>query len=137
MKKLIAVLALAATTLCQSPPAEAQSSVRFPTVAGDTIVNAGTVSKVFTATGAYTGAVVQCVLTKVSGTGAGTVAVLGSLNGADYVAIGSAYTITNTASQTATFYLTNPLPQYIKVLYTGSGTEVVGVSTYYKLPLGH
>jgi hypothetical protein len=129
MKKfLFLALALAITFA-----ANAQSVTLMPLVLGDTIVNTGTVSKVFTASAGYSGAAIQVVLNKISGTGAGTVQPMGSLDGVNYVNIGSAFTITNVALQTQTFYLTPPLPQYIKILSTGSGTEAVQQRVYYVL----
>lgn len=130
MKKIIAIAALFMGFAFNST---AQSSVRFPLIAGDTIVNTGTVSKIFSTTGKISGVAVQVVLTKVSGTGAGTVQLQGSLDGTNYKIIGSASTITDVASQNFTFFITSPCPQYFKVLYTGSGTEVVATKTYYRL----
>lgn len=132
MKRIMILMAL--LTCFIAPGAIAQSSVHFPIIVGDTVVNTGTVSKVFTATGAYTGAVVHVNLTRVAGTAGGTVQMYGSLDGVKYKSIGSAYTIDTNAAQTAMFYVTNPLPQYLKVLCTGSGSETLGVQVYYKLP---
>jgi hypothetical protein len=130
MKKLIFLLVAAFGMIATTT--QAQTAVLMPLAAGDTIVDAGTVFKTFAATGNYAGVTVQVNLTKVSGTGAGSVVVQGSLDGSKYTTIGSAYTITNTASQAAFFIVTAPLPPYIKVLCTGSGTEVVGARYRYK-----
>ena len=123
---LISTLSFAAAT-------HAQTSVKFPTIVGDTVVNTGTQSKVIAVTGGYSGVAVQVILTKLSGTGAGTVKVQGSLDGTNYKDIGSAYTITDVTTQSCTFYVTAPLPQYVKVLTTGSGTESILPVVYYRL----
>ena len=102
--------------------ANAQTATKMPLVAGDTVTNTGTANKVFMLTAGYSGAAVQAVVTKLSGTGAGTVGVYGSLDGTNYKQIGSDYTVTNTATQSQVFYITAPVPVYVKVLETGSGT---------------
>ena len=112
----------------------AQSTVKFPTIVGDTVANTGTQAKVIATSGGFSGAAVQVVLTKLSGTGAGTVGLYGSLDGVNYVQIGSNFTITNVTTQACTFYVSAPLPQYIKVLTTGSGTESILPVVYYRLP---
>lgn len=127
MKKIL-ILGL---LICSFAMVNAQRATLMPLVAGDTIVNTGTVAKIFTATAGYSGAAVQVVLSKISGTGAGTVQLYGSLDGTNYTAIGSAYTITDVATQSQVFYVTAPLAVYIKVLATGSGTESVKMRTYY------
>jgi hypothetical protein len=119
MKKFL-LLALVIGTFIT---ASAQHATIMPLTVGDTIVNTGTASKVFTATAGYSGAIVQVNLTKISGTGAGTVQMQGSLDGVKYTNIGSAYTITDVSTQSAYFSISGPLPVYIKVLSTGSGTE--------------
>src|SRR5690242_14389872 len=98
---------------------QAQRAVTLPLAAGDTIVNTGTASKVFTLTAGYDGVIVQVNLTKISGTGAGTTSLYGSLDGVNYTKLGSDYTITNTATQAAWFSVTAPVPVYLKVLSTG------------------
>lgn len=109
----------------------AQRATLMPLVAGDTIANTGTVTKIITLTAGYGGCAIQTVLTKLSGTGAGTVGVYGSLDGTNYVQIGSNSTITNVTTQSFTFYVAEPVPVYVKVLATGSGTESVVMRTYY------
>lgn len=111
-----------------------QFSSKMPLVAGDTIVNTGTVSKVQQITTGPSGIIFQVNLTKISGTGAGTVQLYGSLDGVTYTAVGSAFTITNVTTQAAYISVASPLPQYIKVLCTGSGTESVAVQVYYRAP---
>ena len=115
--------------------AQKGSAVQLPIKTGDTIVNAGSTSKVIKFTGGYNGAVIQVNASLVSGTGAGTLTLLGSLDGVNYKTIGSAYTITNTASQSAQFTVTAPLPTYLKIAGAGSGTEVVALTFWYNDPI--
>lgn len=131
MKKLLFLFAAITliTATCFS-----QVSVKLPLAAGDTIVNTGTSSKVLQITTAPSGVVLHVVLTKISGTGAGTTVCQGSLDGVNYVTIGSSYTITNTATQSTVFYITAPVPQYLKILSTGSGTEAVQQVVWYRAP---
>ena len=131
MKKFILLAAFAFAAFA----AQAQTSVKLPLALGDTIVNAGTVSKYVSVTGGYNGAIVQVVLTKISGTGVGTVQLSQTLDGVNYVNVGSAFTITDVATQSQVFALTSPTGSKIKVLCTGSGTEAVKVAVWYRLPL--
>lgn len=131
MKKYFGVLLLSLMLLASQT--KAQRATVMPLVLGDTIVNTGTASKVITATSGYSGAAIEVLLTKISGTGAGTVAVSGSNDGVNYTAIGSAFTITNVTTQSTMFYVTAPLPVYLKVLATGSGTESVVQTVKYVL----
>lgn len=133
MKKFIILSMLA---LVIGFTTQAQRAITLPLAAGDTIVNTGTASKVFQITGGYEGLVVQVNLTKISGTGAGTTGLYGSLDGVTYTQLGSNYTITNTATQAAWFTVTAPVPVYLKVLSTGSGSESVQQRVLY-LPRRH
>lgn len=111
---------------------QAQRAALLPLVLGDTIVNTGTVTKTLPAlTAGYNGLILQMNLTKLSGTGAGTVQLQTSLDGVNWVNSGSAFTITNVASQAALFTITAPVPVYCRLLCTGSGTESVQTNTYY------
>lgn len=133
MKKYILILALCIVGTVTY--AQKGSAVRLPILTGDTIVNTGTTSKVIKFTGGYNGTVIQIDVALVSGTGAGTLTLSGSLDGVIYKTIGSAYTITNTASQAAQFTVTGPLPTFIKVAGAGSGTEVAALTYWYVTPI--
>lgn len=130
MKKLLFLL----TAVLIAATAISQVSVKLPLAAGDTIVNTGTSSKILQVTTAPSGVVLHVVLTRQSGTGAGTTVCQGSLDGVNYVTIGSSYTITNTATQSTVFYVAAPVPQYLKILSTGSGTEAVQQVVWYRAP---
>lgn len=111
--------------------ATAQSATTLSLAAGDTVTNTGTASKVFKLTAGYEGVAVTAIATEISGTSAGTIAVYGSPDGTNYDIIGSAYTVTDVASQSKTFYITAPVPVYVKVLQTGSGTMVSKLTVKY------
>ena len=70
MKKLITIIAFLIVAI--GAFAQKGTPVKLPLVVGDTIVNTGVVNKTITLTGGYNGAAIQVVLTKISGTGAGT-----------------------------------------------------------------
>jgi len=118
MKKILIGL-LAVFVINQS---FAQSATTIPLATGDTVVNTGTSSKVIRLTTGYEGVAVTAIATEISGTSAGTIAVYGSPDGVNYDIIGSAFTVTDVASQSKTFYITAPVPVYLKVLQTGTGT---------------
>src|SRR6478735_6584286 len=105
-------------------------------VAGDTIVNTATVNKLVgtggRSTGAYSAAGVQIVITKISGTVAGTTKLQGSLNGTNWEDIGSAFTHTDVASQAKLFTVTGGVPYtYLRTTSTGSGTMSAKVAICY------
>lgn len=130
MKKLIGLLILIAASYFS----QAQVSVLMPLIAGDTIANTGTVAKTVQITTGNSGIVLQANLTKISGTGAGSAQLQISLDNVNYVNSGSAFTITNVASQSTTFSVAAPVPQFVRILFTGSGTESVQVRVYYRSP---
>lgn len=100
----------------------AQRATVIPLAAGDTVVNTGTANKVITLTAGYSGVAIQPILTKVSGTVAGTVILYKSLDGTNYVSAGDTITNANQTTNTAVWQKTSPVPVYYKVLATGSGT---------------
>ncbi|HEY4112193.1 hypothetical protein [Puia sp.] len=131
MKKLLFLVAFLAGLASAT---HAQKAVTLPLAAGDTITNTGTASKVIELTSGPSGIAVQVVLTKLSGTGAGTVVLQGCNDGVNYTAIGSAFTITNVTTQSTMFYVAAPVPRFVKVLATGSGTESVVQTVIYRAP---
>lgn len=133
MKKFVLLSVFALTVFAAQ--AQKGSAVKLPLAVGDTIVNTGVVTKTIKYTGGYNGSSIQVVLTKISGTGAGTLIIQGSDDGVNYKAIGSAYTITDVATQSQVFYVTGPLPTYIQAKATGSGTEAVRVDVWYNTPI--
>lgn len=113
----------------------AQFSNVLPLVTGDTIVNTGTVTKTLPQiTSGISGVVLQANITVLSGTGAGTAQLQVSLDNSRWVNTGTAYTITATATQATQFTITAPVPQYVRILFTGSGTETAQVRVWYREP---
>lgn len=136
MKKLSILFALCLVYAGAS--AQFGSGVKLPLAIGDTILNTTTVSKVFTATGGYSGAVVQAILVSQTGTPAGYAKLYGSTdNGvtynllttvADSLALG-------TTSLSYTWRVVGPLPPYIKVVGKGNpgSTQHTLVKVWYVL----
>jgi hypothetical protein len=81
----------------------------------------------------------QAVITKVSGTVAGTAKPQGSLDGTNWFDITltgiiptqTAFTLTDVASQTCAFFLRNVKCLYYRILITGSGTMVATPTGFY------
>lgn len=129
MKKVLFLLLVIAAGFAS----HAQQATVIALAAGDTVNNTGTAEKVIKVTGGYQGIAVQAVVTKLSGTGAGTVQLFGSLDGTNYKQIGSDYTVTNVTTQSQIFYVAGPLPVYVRVLETGSGTMSAVLTVKYVL----
>lgn len=129
MKKFITMIIFA---LCAvAVHAQFGAAYQFPVVAGDTITNTGTANKVFTITAGYTDIAIQPVITKVSGTMAGTVKVYGSVDGSTY----STFPVDtmNIAETNLSKVMTKSGTPYYKykVIITGSGTMVARWKLYY------
>lgn len=132
MKKLILILIIGLQGLIAS----AQRATLMPLVAGDTVANTGTVTKVLTFTAGYEGVAIQPVLTKLSGTAAGTVILYESLDGVNYKSTGDTLTVTNVTTNTAVWKKLAPVPVYYKVI-AGGATTVSAVLRIYYLPRRH
>lgn len=93
-------------------------------LAVDTVTNTGVETWTLKVPGFQKTVAVQFTATEISGTTAGSVVLLGSLNGSnwDTVATTSAYTATDVASQTKIFTVENSKYLYYRVQWTGSGT---------------
>lgn len=111
--------------------ASAQTATPIPLTAGDTVVNTGTASKVIGFTAGYEGVAIQILGTKISGTVAGTIGIYGSLDGTNFDLIGTAFTATDIATNIKSFYITAPVPVYLKVLWTGAGTMSAKLTVRY------
>ena len=100
--------------------------------ATDTVTNTG--SEVLTAqvNGYQADVTIQAVVTKVSGTVAGTVVLQGSVDGSNYVTLtttalpggNDTCTLTNTATQSFNYAVGQSKYLYYRVRVTGSGTMV-------------
>lgn len=71
----------------------------------------------------------QPTFTRISGTAAGTAVLQGSVDGVGYTAIGSAFTLTNVVSQTASFSVNPSIYNYYQIVFTPSGTQSTAVTT--------
>lgn len=154
MKKLLAVIGLltlfafVAPTVFKSNEAKAQLVTTLtPIAADDTLTNAdtahvyictsSTASKTFSSTASVADNIsvsVTAKLVRVSGTAAGTVTLKGSNDGSNWETVGSAYTITNSATQVKTFELRGSSGRlnfkYYDVEIISSGTNVQVPTVY-------
>lgn len=128
MKKLIFLFAL---VIGFATFTHAQTATLMPLIAGDTVVDAGTVNKQFSSTAGYSAVGVQIVITKISGTVAGTTKLQGSLDGSNWEDIGSAFTHTNVASQAKLFTVSGAPYVYIRTTSVGTGTMAAQVRVRY------
>lgn len=131
MKKFI-VLALALILVVSF--SFAQSVNQVAPIAGSVLVNTATVTHKVQVTSGLSGIIIQSVITKNSGTGAGTAQLQISNDGVNFVNSGSAFTITDVTTQSTTFSVVAPVAGWVQVLYTGSGTENITIKTYYRAP---
>ncbi len=129
MKKYIAILLL---VVGFGLTATAQRATTLALAAGDTAVNTGTSTKQLPIlTTGYAGAAIQVTLTRNSGAAGGSLVIQGSNDGTSWGTIGSAFTPTDVASQTAIFQVTAPVPVYLRTLLTGTGTMSVTQTVKY------
>lgn len=137
MKKFILIIAVLAIGL--SAHAQFGSGVKLPVAKGDTLgLNTGAtqVNKFIPATGGYSGAVIQVVLTSQSGTPAGGVALYGSVDGVTYdrILASTADSLVQGASSLHyTWKVIGPLPPKIKIHANNSGTQNSLLSVWYVL----
>lgn len=129
MKKLflLAVLAFSLSVNAQSKVVMLKSTTTQKTL--DTVTNAGTRIQRLQIPAYQDVITVQPTFTKISGTAGGTVTLMGSVDNVGYTAIGSAYTVTDTATQTASFSVNPSIYQYYQLRYVGTGTMAVSFST--------
>lgn len=133
MKYLLSVLLLIAVTAFTAPQINAQASVLVPSTA--TLTNAQTVYiDLPQATGGYYAVGIQAIVTKVSGTVAGSAIIEGSLDGTNYVTIGSTtLTFADVAVNTIVWAITPSVYQYHRVKFVSSGTVVATPKVRYRL----
>lgn len=136
MKKIALIIAVLAIGL--SAHAQSGTGVKLPLVKGDTLgLNTGAtqVNKLIPLTGGYSGAVVQVVLSSQSGTPAGGVALYGSVDGVTYDRVLPASAadslVLGASALHYTWKIVGPLPPYIKVHATNSGTQNTQVNVWY------
>lgn len=132
--KLFVLIALTLIVSVVGNQAKAQfgTAALMPLVAGDTIVNTASVSKIFRVTAGYNLTGIQPVSTRLTGTGTVTTIWAGSLDGTNYTTIGTVYT-GSTTTTTAVTSITGAPYTYIKVTGTGTGTITAVLRLYYLL----
>lgn len=102
----------------------------------DTIVNTATGYVGLTVNNYYKEVSIQTVITKISGTVAGTVTLQGSNDGTNYVTVSTSYsdaqthTATNVATSSKLFTITGSPYKYYRLSYTGSGTMSATIKGY-------
>lgn len=129
MKKVIFALMvlLSIEANAQSAVVNLKSTTTTKTL--DTVTNTGTRIQRLKI-GSYQDVVtVQPTFTKISGTLAGTATLMGSVDGVAYTAIGSAYTVTDVATQTPVFSVNPSIYQYYQLRWVGTGTMAGSFST--------
>lgn len=125
MKKILLITSIALAML--SGTAQAQIPELQPVRAGDTLTNTDTLSREFTFSDGYSGIILTPVVTKLSGTVAGTVRFYVSPNGVDYPSTASdSLVLSNTSSRqfpASGFRITAPVAYKVKVVFISSGTQ--------------
>lgn len=123
--KVIFALGIFFTALIAAPSAEAQvTSMKSQyNLTVDTVTNTGTKwLKTLSLNGYSKVVAVQFIAEEISGTTGGTAQLQGSLDGSYWYNIGSAYTLTDVASQSTVFTITDFPHVYLRVFVTGTGT---------------
>lgn len=108
------------------------------TLSGATVTNTGTGTATSLAlTTNFRNVTAQLLITKTSGTVAGSVTLQGSSDGANWYSFTTpaAVTATDVATQVVTFLATDKIFKYYRMSYTGTGTMVAVISAAY-LTLG-
>jgi hypothetical protein len=126
MKKVLMSLGMLLGVTC----AYAQPAISVPFVGVDSLINTDTVTKDLTLSTTLNGIILQPVITRVSGTAAGKVVLLQSIDGANFIRTDS-ITISNLATNTAFFIKSQPTALYYKVQFTSSGTTTLWPQLWY------
>lgn len=109
-------------------PANAPNMLSSFGLTSDTCTNTATTYVEIPVTQTYNRLSIQCVVTKISGTVAGTVTVQGSNDGTNFVTVNSSYITATTlaptdqTTNTKMFVITGSPYKYYRLSYTGSGT---------------
>jgi len=127
MKKILFIavmfIALGANAQIYSLKSTTTSKVK------DTVTNTATRIQMLQIKGDNSVLTVQPTFTKISGTAGGTATLQGSVDGVGYSNIGSAYTVTDTATQTTMWSVNPSIYQYYQLKYVGTGTMAVSFVT--------
>lgn len=136
MKKIIFAIAICIASFTAS---QAQIESAFTmTGNGDTITNTGTKTNTLKVKTSANVVGIHTVITKISGTVAGTVTLQGSNDGTTYLTVDTTlavskkvtFTATNTATQGVYFTIKDSPYLYLRISYTGSGTMAASMRSY-------
>lgn len=126
MKRFI-LLAITAIALAIAPTVQSEAQFglakKQAIVAGDTLTNTDTLTKIYTFSDGYSGITVTAVATKVSGTVSSKIRFLRSNTGSDWFAYDSLLLTDLAGRQWKDVSLTTPVPVYVKVETITSGTQ--------------
>lgn len=126
MKNIIAMLLLVLLGAFVMPTeTKAQLVTLSVSAADDTLTNTQTGNLTLTANSPRDVITFELKVVRVSGTAAGTAKLQGSLDGTTWYDIGSAFTITNTATQSNVWTVTPSNFIYYRVNVAASGTMVI------------
>jgi hypothetical protein len=127
MKRILFLLLLIASVQVAS----AQAYTELPFTSADTLTNADTIVKNITlSSSASDGIILQPVITRLSGTAAGKIVLLQSVNGTDFIRTDSV-TLSNLVTNTAFITKTSPLSLYYRIEFISSGTTALIPRLYY------
>ena len=124
MKKLISILCLLAALNVSS------QAVSTMVKSATTLTNAATVTATLQTNVVCENITLQAVVTKSTGTVAGTVTVAGSVDGSNYVTFGDSLYLTDVTTNTHNWALTNNNYLYYKMSFVGAGTQVAVPTGY-------
>jgi len=135
MKKFLTLCFMSVGMLIASHSVNAQNAVLFPLIAGDTLTNADTLYKTISVTAGYSTLGVQVNVTKLSGTVAGNVVLIGSLDGVNYQPVlGDTVALANTTGvQVLKFRRPSPENTFYRLLFISSGSQSYVPRVYYSL----
>lgn len=137
MKKFITLICLSAfIVLGVTYHADAQKSKQGTLLSTsgkglDTLANAGTEVESLSLNGYFGIVTIQTVFRKISGTAAATATLRGSIDGINYYAIGSPYTVTDVASQNVAFKIVPSEAKYYQLTVVGTGTQSLEIKPLY------
>jgi len=130
MKKILILFALLIVGFYAN--AQFTSGYKLPAATTDSIKSGSlTVTKTFALTAGYSTVSIQPVVTKVSGTVAGTVVLYGTVDGTNYVSTGDTLTLTDVATKTVIWNVTPAKHAKYRVVAVGTGTMNALLSVWY------
>lgn len=141
MKKIFILFIAIIFCLAAKPTVAQTYQMTGVNLTGDTVVNTATKACSLKVVHSYKQITFHALITKISGTVAGTVTLLGSVDGTNYVNVDSSliqtrsypyptYTATNVATQNKVWIINNSPYLWFKISYTGFGTMSATLKGY-------